>query len=210
MPSNIFDDHYRQISGRGWFEEPHYEELAGHWQARLAGLDGRLLEIGCGIGRLVPHFIEMGFEVTGIDVSAAAIEVAQAQVSEAHFDTVDIQEGLPFPDGSFDVVVDSDCLHHLAGAGRARFVSEAFLALRPGGALLIKTNVGAPASEDWERFGYDPHTRTTQRDGQVANYFAESDEVLGRLTDAGFAIESWNVTAAGEDSSSQLYVKAVK
>jgi SAM-dependent methyltransferase len=45
---------------------------------------------------------------------------------------------LPFPDGSFDVVVSNVAVHNVKGrAGRDRAVGEAVRVLRPGGRLLI-------------------------------------------------------------------------
>jgi ubiquinone/menaquinone biosynthesis C-methylase UbiE len=45
---------------------------------------------------------------------------------------------LPFPDGSFDVVLSSIAVHNIKGrVGRERAIREAVRVLRPGGRLMI-------------------------------------------------------------------------
>jgi ubiquinone/menaquinone biosynthesis C-methylase UbiE len=46
-------------------------------------------------------------------------------------------ENLALPDGSFDLVVSSLALHHIAEEVRATAVREIYRVLRPGGRLLI-------------------------------------------------------------------------
>jgi len=214
VSSNIFENRYRQIAANGgeaWFQESHYKELERHWRQALDGVQGpRLLEIGCGAGLLTPVFTELGFEVTGIDISPLAIESAQARFPHAEFLVCDIQNGLPWPAESFDVALDSDCLHHIPPPGREIFFQEAFRILKPGGTLLIKTNVGAPEEANWERFGYDPKTKTTQIEGQVSNYFADPPDVMKEAERAGFQIESVSQTPPAENTSVQLHLKAKK
>lgn len=43
----------------------------------LASVDGPVLDVGCGPGRMVQAAVELGLEVLGIDVSAAAVEVVR-------------------------------------------------------------------------------------------------------------------------------------
>jgi SAM-dependent methyltransferase len=65
------------------------------------GLD--VLDLGCRTGALTQHYAE-GNNVVGVDVDRAALEQA---VERLGIETVwaDVEEGLPFDDASFDVVV---------------------------------------------------------------------------------------------------------
>jgi ubiquinone/menaquinone biosynthesis C-methylase UbiE len=99
----------------------------------LAGL--QVLELGCGTGNLAAALVLEGIaeRCVGVDISAGMIEVAREKTREvpgceflAHSAT-----DLPFPDGSFDLVVGDAFLHHIVDAGAC--LSEVRRLLRPGG-----------------------------------------------------------------------------
>src|SRR2546423_5374468 len=72
--------------------------------AQLVGGPGlRVLDLGCRTGALTQHYAK-GNELVGVDVDHGALEQASARLG---IDTVwaDVEEELPFPDESFDVVV---------------------------------------------------------------------------------------------------------
>jgi SAM-dependent methyltransferase len=83
--------------------------------ARHYGLQpgDRVLDVGCGKGFLLYDFTQAvpGISVSGLDISAYAIEHAKEEV-RAH-----LQQGharaLPYPDRSFDLVVSVNTLHNL-------------------------------------------------------------------------------------------------
>ena len=103
-----------------------------------AGL--RVLDVGCGTGgylRIMAPLVAPGAAV-GIDVSATLIARAQ-QLAAAEEANVSFRVGdaydLPFPDASFDRVVASQVLLHLAEPWRA--VAQMRRVLAPGGLLSI-------------------------------------------------------------------------
>lgn len=65
--------------------------------------DTRLLDIACGLGRLLEAAATYGVTGTGIDISPVAIAAAQRKLPEAKL-VVGNAEQLPFADASFDVV----------------------------------------------------------------------------------------------------------
>ncbi len=75
-----------------------------------------VLDIGCGDG-VLESFLSThlpGATLTGIDLSAVAIEAAKKQVPEGTFIAADVlTSGIPFPDHSFETVVALDVLEHL-------------------------------------------------------------------------------------------------
>jgi SAM-dependent methyltransferase len=210
---SAFEGRYRQIVEGGlpgWFAEEHYAELTAHWRDRLTpriAAGARILEVGCGVGKLAASLVAMGYEVVGVDISETAITLARRSVSDAKFEVANIGSALPFPEGEFDVVLDSDCLHHLHGAARTNFLGESARVLRDAGLLLVKTNVGEPPLEHHEMLGYDPGTRTSWRDGEIVNYYASAEEVLGELEAAGFRLD--RVEHSGE-ANAQLLVDAIR
>jgi len=95
----------------------------------------RMLEIGCGTGRLIPGFIELFAEVWGVDVSAEMIK----QANELHispnvnliqnngYDLADI------PDDHFDFVFSYLVFQHLPQKWLAfSYLAEIYRVLRPG------------------------------------------------------------------------------
>ena len=74
--------------------------------------DGRILDVGCGMGGLVHEFSSRGFDVLGLDPSRKAIDYCRENCSGS-FETGSVLR-LPFEDQSFDTVVSTDCLEHLA------------------------------------------------------------------------------------------------
>jgi 2-polyprenyl-3-methyl-5-hydroxy-6-metoxy-1,4-benzoquinol methylase len=104
---------------------------------------GRVLDVGCGNGKLLDALSRRSSELTGIDASAAAIELARKRVPKANLMVADVQHTLPFSDAAFDIVFMLDVLEHLQSPVRA--VSEAGRVLRPGGRLAITTpNANSP------------------------------------------------------------------
>ncbi|MEV7611865.1 class I SAM-dependent methyltransferase [Streptomyces sp. NPDC089799] len=90
-----------------------YERAFGKLPAQLAALDwlaarlpagARVLDVGSGTGRPVAEsLVRAGYDVTGIDVSAAMVELARSQVPGARFEQHDVRDYRP-PAGGFDAV----------------------------------------------------------------------------------------------------------
>ena len=93
-----------------------------------------ILEIGCSGGPLMQRLRAAGYsDVTGIDISGPAIELAQARgVLNAS-----LMDGaaLEFTAGRFDIVIASDVLEHIENEAQA--LREWTRVLKPGGQLLV-------------------------------------------------------------------------
>ena len=105
--------------------------------ARDAGLRGtRLLDVGCGTGGAIAPMLDRGFTVTGVDISAAMLDVARAKVGDrAVLIQADMRD-LPAL-GEFDLVwALSDVVNYLLDE---RELVAAFAGLRrnlaPGGVV---------------------------------------------------------------------------
>jgi SAM-dependent methyltransferase len=105
--------------------------------------DSRVLELGCGPGRLWQlNLTRMpaGWDVTLSDFSPGMVRQARhnldAQAGRFHFAVVDAQ-ALPFAGERFDAVIANHMLYHVPD--RARALGEMRRVLRPGGRLYAST-----------------------------------------------------------------------
>lgn len=93
----------------------------------------RLLDVGCGTGHYLASFHERGFDVAGIDGSAAMLAQARASYPDAAVVRADV-ETLPFASASFDYVLCVEVLRYLPRSGPC--LTEIGRVLKPGGVCL--------------------------------------------------------------------------
>jgi SAM-dependent methyltransferase len=111
--------------------------------AAVAPDGARVLEVGCGPGHLSVQLAgQHRLEVTGLDLDPAMIARAAANTDRAanrgvrrpSFLVGDVAV-LPFPDGSFDLVVSTFSMHHWADPTAG--LAEIGRVLRPGARALV-------------------------------------------------------------------------
>jgi SAM-dependent methyltransferase len=128
-----FESHYHNIESSHWWFVARRQAVHDVMVKIHPGSAARILEIGCSGGLLMEQLRREGFgQVQGIDISEAAIELCgrkglSAQVMDAQRPTL--------PDASFDFVIASDVLEHLADDIGA--LREWRRILKPGGSLLV-------------------------------------------------------------------------
>ena len=131
---------FRQFEHDGWTEvASRYDDSFGPLTAQAAEalLDAArvtasdtVLDLACGSGRNSAAALRRGAAVTGIDLSQAMVAQAKMHCPPARFDVGDA-EHLPYPPGSFDVVVCGFGVLHFPNAAAA--VEEVYRVLRQGG-----------------------------------------------------------------------------
>ncbi|HEY8502972.1 MAG TPA: methyltransferase domain-containing protein [Gemmataceae bacterium] len=102
--------------------------------------DERVLDIACGTGNTALMARARGAAVTGLDLTPELLTVAQKRAAEEGYDditwTVGDAEDLPFPDGTFDVVVSSCGL--MFAPDQPKVAAEVARVTRPGGRVAIQ------------------------------------------------------------------------
>ena len=181
----------------------------------------RLLDIGCGDGRLSKRLYERGFSVTGVDVSSAAVRAARELAVTAdpsgellRFHEADMAaDGPPQIDAQpFDVVVCQLVLSIIGDARQRRnLLRHAQMCLAPFGQLFLSASGVSDAINPGyaELYAKDfPDTRewhtyfSRDADGRVlyATHHFTSDELASLLERQGFS----NITVTRElDASSR-------
>jgi SAM-dependent methyltransferase len=97
----------------------------------------RVVDLGCGAGNYAVWLALQGFEVTGIDLSAAAIARADALAgskgASCRFVAADLLQPFTRFDGCFDFAYDWEVLHHIFPEERPRYVANVHRMLRADG-----------------------------------------------------------------------------
>ena len=122
-------------------DQYHFEKL--HHLPRLVDFAAwrgkRVLEVGCGAGTDLARFARGGALVTGVDLSAAAIELARTNFAQqelpGEFREAD-GEHLPFADNSFDLVYAHGVVQYTPDG--ERLIAECRRVLVPGGEALFQ------------------------------------------------------------------------
>lgn len=98
-----------------------------------APLEGRwILDVGCGIGTYVAKFRQFSDHVFGIDVDEERVAEGARSLPNLQ---VCASENLPFPDGTFDLVVLNEVIEHVGDDKQT--IAECVRVLRPGGRVVI-------------------------------------------------------------------------
>jgi ubiquinone/menaquinone biosynthesis C-methylase UbiE len=119
---------------RTWDLEP----LAGYTKSGI-----KVLDLGCGNGRLYEILKDKKVEYTGIDISENLVNIAKAKYSScaspSHAQFI-VGDGikLPFNDHSFDIIYSIAVFHHLPSKTlRFQFLKEAKRVLKKDGKIVL-------------------------------------------------------------------------
>lgn len=97
----------------------------------------KVLDLGCGNGRLSELFKDKNIDYLGADNSEKLIKIAKAKYPNSRFQLADALN-LPFPDNYFDKIISVAVLHHIPSEIlRLKFLQEARRILKPGGLLIL-------------------------------------------------------------------------
>ncbi len=94
-----------------------------------------VLDIGCGVGELIELLQDLGYTAMGVDGNSEQVKIVKSLGVDAH--EADLEQGLPFADGSFDVATCMEVIEHIARA--EALLGEIRRILRDGGFLLLST-----------------------------------------------------------------------
>jgi ubiquinone/menaquinone biosynthesis C-methylase UbiE len=173
----------------------------------LRGKRGKLLEIGCGSGRLLISLAEQFDQLDGFDLAARRVELGSRVIAERYphlagkvrLSAGDADQPFPYPDASFDVVIACAVIEHCVNVFTV--MDELARVTRPGGHLVVTVpNIcyikhvvdllrgrlpltGSPTRDIayWRKHGWD---------GQHFHYFSRQS-LAALLRHCGFEPEEW-------------------
>ena len=119
----------------------------------LAGRSARILDAGCGTGRVGGELARLGHQVIGVDIDGELIEAARTDYPDVDWRLGDLAS-LSVPGEKFDVIVCAGNVMPFLAPGTARSVLTRFREhLAPGGRALV--GFGAGRGYDFDNFFLD-------------------------------------------------------
>lgn len=171
---------------------------------------GRLIDLGCGTGRLLIPFARRGYPAVGVDLSRPMLAVAAEKASrvgvQVDWVCANLVDLRALADGSFDYAA---CLFSTLGMihgaqERGRFLAHVRRLLRPGGRFVVHVhnrwfNFWRPAGrrwlwrDTWRSWTNSPESGDCsmpvhQNIAGLSLHLFTRREILGHLKQAGFRI----------------------
>jgi 2-polyprenyl-6-hydroxyphenyl methylase/3-demethylubiquinone-9 3-methyltransferase len=156
-------------------------------RARFDEAPVRVLDVGCGAGFLANALAARGFDVVGLDASAASLAVAARHdvTRSARYDVGDAY-ALPYANASFDVVCAMDFLEHVVEPERV--IAEASRVLKHDGMFFFHTFNRTLVSWLVVIKGVEWFVRNTPKDLHVHSFFRTPDEVRAMCEENALAL----------------------
>ncbi|KKI91320.1 methyltransferase [Bacillus sp. SA1-12] len=133
------------------------ENLVSYFDRNLLK-PGKVLELGCGPGRNAIYIAEKGCTVDAVDLSQETLKWGKERAAEKNVSVNFINENifdLQIEEGTFDIVYDSGCFHHIAPHRRMSYIQLVRRALKPNGFFAIACfaqggEFGGAEISDWD------------------------------------------------------------
>lgn len=154
---------------------------------------GRAIDLGSGTASNCIFLAQRGFEVTGVDFAAGAVELGRKRASEAGVSVTFVQDDLTdlhHVHGPFDLLVDYGTLDDLSPSARHRYMQNVLPLTRAGSQFVLYCFEWEPRW--WER---PLHARMAFRLGEAERRFGpyfEIERFAGEADIASF-IRGWAV-----------------
>ncbi|MGO1735203.1 MAG: class I SAM-dependent DNA methyltransferase [Leucobacter sp.] len=137
------------------------------------GIDGRIVDAGCGPGHWTAHLRDLGADIEGIDMVPAFIDGARCRFPDTTFSLGGL-DALPVQSASLAGILAWYSVIHVSPELLPATIQEFARCLEPGGSLLLGFFEG-------QRVETFDHAVTTA-------YFWPLEEMARLLTDAGFEV----------------------
>ncbi len=185
--------------------------------------EDRILDVGCGNGRLSLLFKDKDVQYVGVDNSEELIKIARKRNSNYDFQKGTIFD-LPFSSNKFDKVFTIAVLHHIPSEKyRIKSLSELYRVLKSSGKLILTTWSKTPFNlflfrlKGWLRKVFanndlEPGDYVKKWGGQKELYyhFYTKKELVNLIKKAGFKVIDSGRLYSADKRRKNLYVVAQK
>jgi len=116
--------------------------LTHYLKKHLELKDKRVLDWGCGPGRIIRHLTEVignGCEYYGTDYNKKSIDWCSKNIPGIKFNNNSLKASLPYPDNFFDVIYGISIFTHLSEQLHHDWYRELFRILKPNGIIFLTT-----------------------------------------------------------------------
>lgn len=96
----------------------------------------RFLDVGCGTGRWVRRYGELGFSAVGVDATIGMLQIARAHETRAPL-MAGLAQSLPFSEAAFDCLSDITVVQHIPYELQPNALQEMVRVLKPGGRMIL-------------------------------------------------------------------------
>ncbi len=164
----------------------------------------RVLDFGCGNGRLLEILKNKKIEYYGTDVSEKLIKLAQEKYpkNKNNFSKISTQESLPFSREFFNCIFSIAVFHHFPREYQKKKIKELFDLLKPGGKIILAVwNLEEKYSE---KEVYIPFRDNEGKEFNRYHYVFSQNELENMLRKVGFktilcdTIKNRNIVYIGE------------
>ena len=113
-------------------------ELLSHATGCSIERNDAVLDFGCGCGRVMRWWKDLeGPRLHGTDYNPYLVDWCRRNLPFADFSVNDLEPGLDFPDGEFDLVYSYSVFTHLPREMQRPWLDELVRVTRPGGHLVL-------------------------------------------------------------------------
>ena len=126
------------------WEEPGLRNISDTILSLIDITHGKVLDVGCGTGRVALTLASRGFEVDGVDIEPRVIEIAKSIAASYNlhcsFITGDFTDSKLVKPKSYDLVICSEVIEHVQDY--QLIIDNIYRALKDGGLLILTTPHG--------------------------------------------------------------------
>ncbi|GAB3622904.1 class I SAM-dependent methyltransferase [Mariniluteicoccus endophyticus] len=197
--ADTYADHFRGTEP----EQPVDVAMIAHFAALLPG-QRRVLDAGCGGGRMLPVLSGLRCRPEGVDLSGGMVRRAR-QDHPAYATAVASLDALPYADATFDGVFSWYSTIHTDDAGLPAVLTELARVTRPGGAVLVAFQTGQGVRD------VAPAYRAVGLEVELVRHCRTADAMSRALSGAGLTeVARLDRAAVGAERDGQAVLIATK